>query len=738
MTDVAAVAVVGMAGRFPGARDVGEYWENLRRGVCSISDFGEQELIADGADPAEVRRAGYVRAKGYLAGADRFEADLFGFNRTEAAALDPQHRLLLETTWAALEDAGYDPRGAPPRTGVYVGGSRTEHMLAAAVDRRLSADLGAMQLRTLTDREFLAPWISYRLGLTGPSMTVATACSTSLTAVHLAVQALLLGECDAALAGGVSLDSVRKRGYLYQEGGIFSPDGRCRPFDESSAGTVGGNGVGVVVLRRLDDAIADGDPIRAVIHGTAVTNDGSAKVGFTAPGVDRQSAAIVEAWSMAGLDPSAAQYLELHGTGTELGDRVELAAAAAAVGDAPGAPCGIGSVKSNIGHLDAAAGVASLIKVVLMLGHATMAPTANVVRPHPDLVGPHASLFRLVTAETSWDAPVVGPRLAGVSALGIGGTNVHVVVGEGPETTRSPVPDRVELLPLSARSDEQLAEVARRLAGVLRSAGGPALSDVAHTLRAGRAPLPVRGRVVAATAEAAADALEALADGSPTPARRDPAAPAGSAAGAGLGPTGEGAALWALGERWVRGEDVDWPASAAGARRVHLPTYPFAGQSWGSLALDDFAVPAPGEPAGDAGPAGNGGPGQHGGATSHGGARPAGSSRDGGASEPGGPPPGDGRPGRLTEAAVTELLAVSLGLAGPQDLESLYFGVGGDSLTAVHLVSRLHDDFGVDVPIELFLEPLTLRQLAGRIVAIADGADDALLAALLDEAESQG
>lgn len=710
MTDLAAaVAIVGMAGRFPGARDLGEYWDNLRTGVCSISDFSPDELIADGEDPAEVRRFGYVRAKGYLEGADRFEAQLFGFNPAEAAALDPQHRLLLETAWAAWEDAGYDPRRAPRRTGVYVGGSRTEHMLAAAADRRLATELGAMQLRILTDREFLAPWVSYRLGLSGPSITVATACSTSLTAVHLAVQALLLGECDAALAGGVSVDSPRKRGYLHQDGGIFSPDGRCRPFDERSAGTVGGNGVGVVVLRRLEDALADGDAVHAVIRGTAVTNDGSAKVGFTAPSVDRQTTAIVEAWAAAGLDPSAAQYLEMHGTGTELGDRVELAAAAGALGQAPERPCGIGSVKSNIGHLDAAAGVASLIKVVLMLGHRTMAPTPNVGRPHPDLVTTHASAFRLVTAAEPWSAPATGPRLAGVSALGIGGTNVHVVVEEPAESARSPLSERVELLPLSANTPEQLARVARRLAAVLRGPKAPALSDVGYTLRAGRAALPVRAQVTAGSAEEAARALEELAAGRdaepPAPARPAPATGAAAdtaaanataanaaAAVATAADSAERRRLSELGERWVGGEDVDWPAPAAGARRVHLPAYPFGGPAFGSLSP---------------------------------GARPA--------PEPG----GAGATGRLTVPAVTELLAVSLGLQGPQHLDELYFAAGGDSLTAVHLVSRLHDEFGVDVPIELFLESLTLRQLAERITAIAEKAGDGLLASLLDEVESR-
>jgi acyl transferase domain-containing protein/acyl carrier protein len=371
----------------------------------------------------------------------------------------------------------------------------------------------------LTDRDFLATWISYRLGLCGPSMTVQSACSTSLLAVHLATQALLSGECDTALAGGVSVDSVRRRGYTYYEGGIFSPDGRCRPFSEDAAGTLTGNGVGLVVLRRLADALADGDPVRAVVRGTAATNDGNAKVGFSAPGVDGQTSAIREAWAAAGLEPTAAQYLEMHGTATPLGDRIELRAAAAALAGAGPGTCAIGSVKSNIGHLDAAAGIAGLAKVVLMLQHGQMAPTVNVDRPHPDLA---ATPFRLVRDLVPWERPADGPRLAGVTSLGIGGTNVHVVLEEAPPRDapqrRAPgaggagaARPLVTILPVSARTPDQLAVAARNLAGALRGPTPPALGDVAHTLQVGRAQLPARGYVVAASREEALDGLAALA-----------------------------------------------------------------------------------------------------------------------------------------------------------------------------------------------------------------------------------
>ncbi|MFI5533589.1 beta-ketoacyl synthase N-terminal-like domain-containing protein [Kitasatospora sp. NPDC051853] len=671
-SDASTVAIVGMAGRFPGARDLTEYWANLRDGVCSITDFDRDRLRAAGVPEEELSHPDYVPAKGFLADADRFDAELFGFNRAEAAVLDPQHRLLLETAWNALEDAGHDPLHPPARTGVYVGGSLTEHHLAVQTDRALAAGFGGLQLRILTDREFLAPWISYRLGLDGPSLTVQTACSTSLTAVHLAVQALLLGECDAALAGGVSVDTVEPRGYRYRAGDVLSPDGRCRPFDERSAGTVTGNGVGLVLLKRLEDALADGDPVHAVIRGSAVTNDGSAKVGFTAPSVDRQSAAVVEAWAAAGLEPSDAGYLEMHGTATELGDRIELAAATAAFGKAgEGAGCGIGSVKSNLGHLDAASGVAGLIKVALMLRHRTLAPTVNVSRPHPDLLG---TPFSLVTAPAAWEAPAEGPRLAGLNGTGIGGTNVHLVLAEAPEAPPQPPPTGAVVLPVSARTADQLAELAGRLAGAV---DGLPLAGVARTLRTGRAALDVRAHVVATDGREAAEAFAALAEGR-TPAATDPS-----------------------GEEWARGGPVDWPALPPGTRRVHLPALPFAGEPRGARSL---SAPAGDLPVAQAAPA----------------VAAAAAAAD--------------------QERVAALLVATLGLDGPEELATqTYFGAGGDSLTAVQLLARLRDELGLEVPLELFLEQLTLRELASRIVAGPGNDDeDALLASLLDEFEAEG
>lgn len=687
MTGVPAVAIVGMSGRFPGSGSLDQYWDNLTAGICSVADFTAEELMADGVTRTELERPGYVPAKGFLANADRFEADLFGFGRTESAVLDPQHRVLLETAWSALEHAGLDPLGAPARTGVYVGCSASEHALAAQTDRALADQIGLLQLQTLTGQHFLAPWLSYRLGLQGPSLTVQAACATSLAAIHLAVQALLLNECDLALAGGVSIDCVAKRGYRFLPGGILAPDGRCRPFDERAAGTVPGCGAGLLVLRRFEDAQADNDPVLAVIRGSAVTNDGSAKLGFTAPSVDQQSAAIAEAWDVAGLDRSAVQYIEMHGTATKLGDRVEVAAAATAFGTCRSGSCGIGSVKANIGHLDAAAGVAGVIKTVLMLQHGLMVPSANVSRAHPELCLDQTP-FTLLTEAVRWEARG-DARRAGVTSIGIGGTNVHLVLEQAPEQRGDHVPDRVEMVPLSARTEPQLAAAMQRLADALRKPGAPALRDVAHTLRTGRRQLAARSWFAAASSSEAARILE-------TSVMRQRFAP---------GSDDVAADLRTLGDAWMNGAQIRWPASAPGARRTHLPTYPFSGESYGALTLayrSESSRPAPG---------------------------------------PSAEPPGGSRPGRKSTAmTLAEVFAASLDIDNDDLLDSSFLENGGDSLTAINLAGKLSDDFGVEIPIETFLEPISLRELAERIGRDADAPHDneSVLADLIAEIESGG
>lgn len=510
-----AIAVVGMSGRFPGAPTIDQYWANLRAGVCSLREFSREELLADGVEPALLDRPDYVRAKGYLEDADRFEAELFGFTPREAALLDPQHRLLLEAAWGVLEDAGRDPLHVGVRTGVYVGGGTSEHMIAALSDPAVGADLGVLNVRLLTDKDFLASWISYRLGLDGPAMAVQTACSTSLTAVHVAVQALLLGECDLALAGGVAIDSVRREGYLHQSGGNMSRDGHCRPFSATADGTVRGNGVGLVALRRLEDAVADGDPIHAVIRGTAAVNDGRDKIDFTAPGERGQFTAMTEALSAAGLDADAIGYVEMHGTATALGDRIEVAATSAAyagAGHAGNDRIGIGSVKANLGHLDAAAGIAGLIKAVLMVRHGEFVPTVNVQEANPDL-GLDATPLRIVEKGGPWTAPAGAPRRAGVSSVGLGGTNVHVVVEQAPDSSPVSPPAATTgrvVLPISARTADQAKAAARALADALEQHTEIGLGAAAATLQHGRARLAHRGYVVAVDRAEAVDGLRSL------------------------------------------------------------------------------------------------------------------------------------------------------------------------------------------------------------------------------------
>ncbi|WP_344341805.1 polyketide synthase, partial [Kitasatospora putterlickiae] len=436
------IAIVGMAGRFPGAPDVDTFWRNLEEGRESIAVLSEEALRASGVDPAVSGRDGYVRAKGVLEGADRFDAAFFGYNPREAEIMDPQHRVFLECAWEALESAGCVPEAFEGRIGVFAGAGMNTYLLHnVTANRRVFDSAGPYQTLLASDKDFLATRVAYKLGLTGPALSVQTACSTSLTAVHLACQSLLNGECDLALAGGVSIGSPLEQGYQYEPGGILSPDGHCRPFDAAAAGTVPGNGAGVVVLRRLADARRAGDTVDAVVLGSAVNNDGALKAGYTAPGVDGQASVIAEALAVAGVEAGSVGYVETHGTGTALGDPIELAALTRAFQESTEATgyCAIGSVKGNIGHLDAAAGVAALIKAVLALRQEAIPPSPHFTKPNPELdleSGPFFVNDRL----RPWPRGG-GPRRAGVSSFGIGGTNVHLVLEEGPAPAPAPGSD---------------------------------------------------------------------------------------------------------------------------------------------------------------------------------------------------------------------------------------------------------------------------------------------------------
>ncbi|MGW2157746.1 amino acid adenylation domain-containing protein [Nonomuraea sp. NPDC001699] len=494
-----ALAIVGMACRFPGANGPGEFWTAIRDGVEAVQDFTDEELLADGEDPERLADPAYVRSGTVLDGIDLFDATLFEFTPREAEILDPQQRLFLETAWEALEDAGCDPARHPGHIGVFAGSAMSSYFienLLAAPD--VLKAVGEYQVMLANDKDSLPTRTSYKLDLRGPSVSVNSACSTSLVALHLARQSLLAGDCDMALAGGVRVNAWTRRGYVFQSGGIGSPDGHCRPFDAGAQGTIGASGVGVVVLKRLEDAIAAGDTIHAVVRGSAVNNDGTRKVGYTAPAVDGQAEVVTAALAAAGVEPDTIGYVEAHGTGTALGDPIEVAALSQVfTGDRPIA---LGSVKSNIGHADAAAGMAGLIKTVMALKHRTLPPTVNFGTPNPRI---DFSPFYVPTASAEWPQGE-GPRRAGVSAFGMGGTNAHVVLEEAPEPAAgqaaTPGP---HLLVLSAATEPALAESAERLRDHLRTRPELDLGDVARTLRHGRRALRHRGALVAEDTPAA-------------------------------------------------------------------------------------------------------------------------------------------------------------------------------------------------------------------------------------------
>jgi len=502
------IAVVGLACRFPGADSPEAFWELLSSGGEAITRFSQAELDAAGIDRVTSGQAGYVGAKGVVDQVDGLDAAFFGFSPFEAALMDPQQRIFLECAWMAFEDAGYEPKTYPGSIGVFAGSILSSYLLRNLwPNAKLVEDSGIFQVALGNDPTFLATRTSYLLDLKGPSISVGTACSTSLAAVHLACQSLLSHESDMALAGGSSVHLPLVAGYRYEEGGILSPDGHCRPFDAEARGTVSSDGAGAVLLKRLEDAVADGDTIHAVIRGSAINNDGRDKVGFTAPSISPQVRVIEEALAIADVAPETVTMIEAHAAGTLLGDPIEVAALVEVFGNSPRtALCAIGSVKSNIGHVDAAAGVAGLIKTVLALRHRAIPPSLHYRTPNPKL--DFGGVFTVPT-ETMPHDPAAGPMRAGVSSFGIGGTNVHVVLEQPPPQSASPAEAPAELLMLSARSAPALDAASRRLAEHLRRHPDDALSNIAHTLRVGRRDFDHRRvLVVGSTAEA----LEALDD----------------------------------------------------------------------------------------------------------------------------------------------------------------------------------------------------------------------------------
>lgn len=481
------IAIIGYAGRFPGAANVREFWRNLCAGKESVLPLSDADLVAAGVSEKWIQHPNYVKAEAPLSGYDRFDAAFFGYGAREALLMDPQQRIFLESCWEALEDAGYDSERLDALTGVYAGAGASNYSFEYLYpNRKQLGHAGGFELGVGNSPSSLTARVSHKLNLRGPSIAVQTACSTSLVAVHLALQSLLSQECDLALAGAVFLNLPAQVGYVYEVDGILSPDGHCRAFDHQAQGTIFGSGVGVVVLKRLRDAIADGDSIRAVIKGSAVNNDGALKAGFTAPNQQAQAGVVMEALAAAGVEAGSISYVEAHGTGTALGDPIEIAALKKAFGNGAGPDsCAIGSVKTNIGHLDAAAGMAGLLKTVLALEHRALPPSLNYERLNPNIDFDNSPFF-VNTTLRDWTTNY-GPLRAGISSFGLGGTNGHVIVEEAPVSTRRDDPRTWVLIPLAAKSPAALEMSATQTAAFLDENARPQLlNDLGYTYQVGR------------------------------------------------------------------------------------------------------------------------------------------------------------------------------------------------------------------------------------------------------------
>jgi acyl transferase domain-containing protein/acyl carrier protein len=584
------IAVIGMAGRFPGARDTRELWKNLEQGIVSRRAYTNDELLREGVSPSLLDDPNYVKAGYPIDHVDLFDAEFFGMPPREAAITDPQQRLFLECVWLALEHAGYDPARYRGDIGLYAGSKMNSYLLNNLrdpdADGRQRFD--SFELLLGNDKDYLTTRVSYKLNLKGPSVVIQTACSSSLVAIHYACEALINGDCDMAIAGGVSVRVPVYDGYYFQKGSIVSPDGFCRAYSDDAEGTVEGNGVGAVVLKRLEEAIEDGDHILAVVRGSAVNNDGSDKIGFTAPSGDGQMKVVAEAMQVAGVTPQEISLVEGHGTGTLLGDPIEVTALTNVYRKytEKTAYCALASIKANIGHLDTAAGIASFIKTVLALDHKTIAPAANFSTPNSK-IGLDQSPFYIPRTAQPWQSS--GPRIAGITSLGIGGTNCHVIVEEAP-TPAASASTQAEwhVLALSARSPAALRRMSENLAAHLEQHPDLALADVAWTLLEGRKAFPHRRAVLCrdvreacrgllgtdgelAISGHAADSVSASA--SPEIASRE-------IDGGPLAP--EPQRLRRLAELWTAGHGISPAALYAGETRtrVPLPTYPFEYQSY--------------------------------------------------------------------------------------------------------------------------------------------------------------
>jgi acyl transferase domain-containing protein len=506
------IAIIGMSGKFPMSENLDEFWENLRNGVECITKFTDEELLESGIDAALLKDKNYIKSAPVLKDVDMFDAEFFGYPPKEAELLDPQQRIFLELAWEAMENAGYIPASYNGLVGVYGSLAWNTYLLSNLCSNRELFQPGKdFQVFTANDKDFMSTRVAYKLNLKGPSMVIQTACSSSLVGIHLAVLSLLNYECDIALAGGSTVKVPQKAGYYYQEGLLGSPDGHCRAFDENAHGTIFGSGAGIVVLKRLSEAVEDGDNIYAVIKGSAINNDGSIKVSYTAPSVEGQAEVVAEAQAVAGIDAETVSYIEAHGTGTSLGDPIEVAALTKVFRETTPekAFCSIGSVKTNVGHLDSASGVAGVIKTVLALKNGEIPPSLNYEKPNPKIDFENSPFF-VNNKLRKWDRRMNLPRRAGVSSFGVGGTNAHVVLEEAPEFEAPEKAKNNNLLVLSAKTESALNKATANLAEYLKKNPDTNLSDAAYTLKFGRTVFRHR-RIVACTDTAdAVSALESL------------------------------------------------------------------------------------------------------------------------------------------------------------------------------------------------------------------------------------
>ncbi|MEK4444276.1 MULTISPECIES: type I polyketide synthase [unclassified Niallia] len=503
--NIDGIAIIGMAGKFPGAKNIREFWENLIQNKESITFFEEEELLQAGIPSHLLKDPYYVRARGVLEDINLFDASFFNMTPREAEVTDPQHRLFLESCWEAMEDAGYNTERYPHRVGIFAGESMNSYLIEN-VYPQFSGALGvdSLQMAIGNDKDSLTTNVSYRMNLRGPGITIQTSSSTSLVAIAMACQSLQNFQCDMALAGGVAVGARQKTGYLYQEGGILSRDGHCRAFDANSSGFVTGSGVGSIVLKRLEDALEDKDQIYAVIKGYAVNNDGSKKVSYSAPSVEGQAEVVSEALAYSEFEPESIGYIEAHGTGTPMGDPVELGALTQAyrmMGANKNQFCAIGSVKTNIGHLDTAAGVAGVIKTALSLKNKKIPASLHFQSPNPH-IDIENSPFYVNTKLTDWNAEEY-PRRAGVSSLGMGGTNAHVVIEEAPARPAIKETSNSKLLLISARTETALHSIADNLAEFLFDNPHVNMDNVAHTLQIGRKEMEFRSHIVCNNAKEA-------------------------------------------------------------------------------------------------------------------------------------------------------------------------------------------------------------------------------------------